>query len=90
MEKLGLGVSEVDWTTMFDFVCNHVTCVQVASIVTTAFMALREEGSPWTKREARAVPSAFVGEGTALCYAKGVSAATGRESSRETVGSWSQ
>ena len=39
------------------------------------------------KREAWAVPIACVGEGTALCYAKGDSAATGRESSRETVGS---
>ena len=36
--------------------------------------------------EARAVPSAFAGEGAALCYAKGISAATGRESSSETVG----
>ena len=39
---------------------------------------------------ARAVPSAFVGEGAALYYAKGISTATGRESSRETVGSWSK
>ena len=38
------------------------------------------------RREARAVPSAFVGEGAALCYAKGIPAATGGE----TVGSWSQ
>ena len=30
------------------------------------------------KSEARAVPSAFVGEGAALCQAKGISAATGR------------
>ena len=28
---------------------DHAKCVQVASIVTTAFMALREEGSPWTE-----------------------------------------
>ena len=32
-----------------------------------------------SNREARAVPSAFVGEGAALCYAKGISAATGRK-----------
>ena len=30
-------------------------------------------------REARAVPSAFGGDGVALCYAKGVPAATGRK-----------
>ena len=46
----------------------------------------RAQRATW-KKEARAVPSAFVGEGAALCLAKGVSAATGRESSRETVGS---
>ena len=51
--------------------------------------AATDQVSP-TLGEARAVPSAFVGEGAALCYAKGISAATGMESSRETVGSWSQ
>ena len=43
-----------------------------------------------TLREARAVSSAFVGEGAALYQVKGFSAATGREKSRETVGSWNQ
>jgi len=45
---------------------------------------------PRRKREARAVPSAFVGEGAALCSAKMISAATERKGSRETVGSWGQ
>ena len=40
------------------------------------------------KREARAVPSAFVGEGAALGQAKEISAATGMASCR--VGSCSQ
>ena len=42
------------------------------------------------KREVRAVPSAFAGEGAALCYATRISAATGRKSSCETAGCWSQ
>jgi hypothetical protein len=41
-------------------------------------------------REARAVTSAFVGEGAALYEAKEISAAARRKSSRETVGSWGQ
>ena len=42
------------------------------------------------KREARSVPSAFVGEGADLYSAKRIAAATGGKSSRDTVGSWSQ
>jgi hypothetical protein len=41
-------------------------------------------------REARAVPSSFVGVGAALCEAKGISSATGRKSSLDMVGSGSQ
>ena len=45
---------------------------------------------PGRKREAREVPSAFVGEGAALYQAEGISAATGRKRACETAGSWSQ
>ena len=34
---------------------------------------------PPPEREARAVPSAFVGEGASLCSAKGIYVATGRK-----------
>ena len=78
MKRLGLGVSKIDLTTTFDFV---VTLNQVWGGVPPLY----------PKREARAVPSAFgaLGEGAAFYQATGISAATGRNSSRETVGSCS-
>jgi hypothetical protein len=53
-----------------------------ATAVCWPLRALSARAQRALKREARAVPGAFVGEGATLCEAKGISAATGRKSSR--------